>query len=131
MVKRGYLLFRALTVAALSAGVLAAQAPRLSVSENGRFLQRADGTPFFYMGDTAWELFHRLNREEAEFYLRNRARKGFTVIQAVVLAEADGLDVANPYGELLSQEGIPQSRMKLTSATSITSWTGQPRMASS
>lgn len=73
---------------------------RLQVTGNGRYLQFEDGTPFFYLGDTAWELFHRLSREEADFYLENRARKGFTVIQAVVLAEIDGLDDPNPYGDL-------------------------------
>lgn len=71
----------------------------LQVSDNNRFLVHADGTPFFYLGDTAWELFHRLDREEAEKYLENRRAKGFTVIQAVVLAELDGLNVPNPYGE--------------------------------
>ena len=50
--------------------------PRLKVSDNKRFLVTADGKPFFYLGDTAWELFHRLNREEAERYLKNRARAG-------------------------------------------------------
>ena len=30
---------------------------KLKVSENHRFLQHEDGTPFFYLGDTAWELF--------------------------------------------------------------------------
>jgi hypothetical protein len=45
-------------------------------------------------------LFHRLNREEAQYYLRNRAAKGFTVIQAVALAELGGTDVPNAYGEL-------------------------------
>ena len=33
--------------------------PRLKVSENRRFLVTADGQPFFWLGDTAWELFHR------------------------------------------------------------------------
>ncbi|MCL5281372.1 MAG: glycoside hydrolase family 140 protein [Planctomycetes bacterium] len=62
----------------------------LKVSENKRFLVHEDGTPFFYLGDTAWELFHRLNREEADKYLANRAAKGFTVIQTVAIAEGDG-----------------------------------------
>jgi hypothetical protein len=75
-----------------------AQAPRLKVSDNKRFLVTADGTPFFYLADTAWELFHRLNREDAERYLKDRAAKGFTVVQAVVLAELDGLKDPNPYG---------------------------------
>ena len=73
-------------------------APKLKVSENKRFLIYDDGRPFFYLGDTAWELFHRLNREEAEKYLKDRAKKGFTVIQAVVLAELDGLNTPNAYG---------------------------------
>ena len=34
---------------------------RLKVSDNQRFLVFEDGTPFFYLGDTAWELFHRLS----------------------------------------------------------------------
>jgi Protein of unknown function (DUF4038)/Putative collagen-binding domain of a collagenase len=75
-----------------------AASPRLKVSENGRFLVREDGEPFFYLGDTAWELFHRLNREEAERYLADRAGKGFTIIQAVALAELDGLHAPNAYG---------------------------------
>jgi hypothetical protein len=89
---------------ALAAPLLAAQPevrgnlPRLRVSENRRFLTTADGKPFFYLADTAWELFHRLNREEASRYLEDRARKGYTVIQAVALAELDGLNDPNPYG---------------------------------
>ena len=75
-------------------------APRLKVSENGRFLVKEDGTPFFWLGDTAWELFHRLDLEESERYLRDRAEKGFTVIQAVVLAEFGGLTVPNANGDL-------------------------------
>ena len=73
---------------------------QLTLSANHRYLTYADGAPFFYLGDTAWELFHRLNREESERYLLNRAAKGFTVIQAVALAELDGLQTPNAYGEL-------------------------------
>src|SRR4026208_402762 len=71
---------------------------RLKVSENKRFLVKADGKPFFWLGDTAWELFHRLNREDADRYLDDRARQGFTVLQAVALAELDGLNDPNAYG---------------------------------
>ena len=71
---------------------------QLIVSSNGHYLQYTDGTPFFYQGDTAWELFHRLDREEADLYLSDRAAKGFNVIQAVALAELDGVDVPNAYG---------------------------------
>ncbi|MDX2302533.1 MAG: glycoside hydrolase family 140 protein [Microscillaceae bacterium] len=72
---------------------------QFSISENQRFILR-DGKPFFWLADTAWELFHRLNREQADQYLKRRAEQGFTVIQAVALAEFDGLHVPNPYGDL-------------------------------
>jgi hypothetical protein len=71
----------------------------LRVSADGRRLVQADGRPFFYLADTAWSLFHRLTREEADRYLRNRAEKGFTVVQAVALSENDGLRTPNAYGE--------------------------------
>jgi len=72
---------------------------KLRVSDNGRFLVHDDGTPFFYLGDPGWELFHRLNIEETEKYLENRRSKGFTVIQAVALAELDGLNTPNAEGD--------------------------------
>ena len=72
---------------------------KLKVSENHRYLVFEDGTPFFYLGDTAWELFHRLSKADAEKYLENRRQKGYTVIQAVALAELDGLNTPNAEGE--------------------------------
>src|SRR5690349_9295715 len=84
----------------LSVFSLCAAPARLKVSDNHRFLVYEDGRPFFYLGDTAWELFHRLNRDDAELYLKDRAAKGFTVIQAVAIAEFDGDTVPNVYGHL-------------------------------
>ena len=78
------------------------------VSADGRFLQTADGAPFFWLADTAWELFHRLSREEADFYLQTRAKQGFTAIQAVVLAEFDGLHAPNFYGEVPLRNDDPK-----------------------
>lgn len=89
---------------ALCAG---AQLPQLRVSDNHRFLVKAGGSPFFYLGDTAWELFHRLDREETERYLSDRAKKGFTVIEAVALAEFGGLTQPNRYGHLPLQDNDP------------------------
>ena len=74
--------------------------PRLKVSENKRFLVTEDGKPFFYLADTGWELFHRLNRKEAVEYLNTRAAQKFTVIQAVAAAELDGVGEPNAYGKL-------------------------------
>jgi len=71
---------------------------QFTVSPDRHFLLK-NGKPFFWLGDTAWELFHRLNREEADRYLKKRSEQGFTIIQAVVLAELDGLHEPNAYGE--------------------------------
>jgi len=102
----GSLVFVA-TACLLFTGRAGAAAPQLKVSPNKRYLVKEDGSPFFYLGDTAWELFHRLKREEADFYLSNRVAKGFNVIQAVVLAEFDGLTVPNAYGHLPLQNNDP------------------------
>lgn len=72
----------------------------LEVTENGHYLQYEDSTPFFWLGDTGWELFHRLTLDEIERYLDNRHSKGFNVIQTVLLAELDGLRLPNRYGHL-------------------------------
>ena len=71
----------------------------IHISDNRRFLVQSDGAPFFYLGDTAWELFHRLTPEEAEEYLEARAAQGFTVIQATILAEHE-FGRPGPFGHL-------------------------------
>jgi len=86
-------------VMVMMACVAGAVAQNLKVSDDARHLIYADGKPFFYLGDTGWELFHRTDSIQAINYLSNRAEKGFTVIQAVVLAEFDGLHTPNAYGE--------------------------------
>jgi hypothetical protein len=79
--------------------IFLASSAQFQISANGHYLLR-DGKNFFWLGDTGWELFHRLNREQADQYLKTRSRQGFTVIQAVVLAEFDGLHTPNAYGDL-------------------------------
>ena len=72
--------------------------PPLAVAPGGHLFETAAHRPFFWLGDTAWELIHRTTRDEAAFYLRTRARQGFTIVQTVVLAETDGLDTPTPDG---------------------------------
>ena len=71
----------------------------LRVRPTKRHLSREDGTPSFYLADTAWELVHRLNREEDLQYFDAWAGLGFTAIQMVALAELDGLRDVHPYGQ--------------------------------
>ncbi|RMG56630.1 MAG: DUF4038 domain-containing protein [Bacteroidetes bacterium] len=70
------------------------------ISADRRHLTDASGRPFLWLGDTAWELFHILDVDEATHYLETRARQGFTVIQAVILAENDGLRRPNANGDV-------------------------------
>jgi hypothetical protein len=108
MVIRGAILISLAAVGELCLRAGADDGPKsLRVSQNQRYLEDKGGAPFFYLGDTAWELFHRLNREEADLYLANRAAKGFTVIQAVAVAELGGLDDPNPYGHTPLTEKDP------------------------
>ena len=73
---------------------------KLNVSANGHYLSYEDGTPFFWLGDTGWELFHRLNLQEITTYLDKVQQKGFNVIQAAVMGQFDGLRKPNQYGEV-------------------------------
>jgi len=81
--------------------------PRIVVSPNQRFLMREDGTPFFYLADTAWEMFHRLTFEEADAFMQLRAKQGFNVLQVMVLEEHDGLDVPSVSGHTALIERDP------------------------
>jgi hypothetical protein len=77
----------------------------LSASPDGRHLQHRDGTPFFYMGDTAWEMINRSTREEVELYMADRREKKFNVIMTVCYAEFGGPEIPNAYGHLPVLDG--------------------------
>lgn len=68
----------------------------LKVSENNRFLQYADGTPFFWLGDTGWLLPQRLDQDESAAYLSRASEAGFNVVQVQVL---NAVPSVNAYGQ--------------------------------
>ena len=85
----------------------------IRISANGRFFEHADGTPFFWMGDTAW--YGAILSSEADWhtYLVDRANKRFNVVHFNVVAPRNGV-AADENGEV-SFEGaerleIPPSR---------------------
>jgi hypothetical protein len=86
-----------LLVTACSSNVGKKEISRLKISENQRYLVDEQNNPFFWLGDTGWLLFKKLNRQEAEIYLENRRQKGFNVIQAIVIHETD--HEVNAYGD--------------------------------
>jgi len=84
------------------------QSQSLQLSQNQRYLVRENGAPFFWLGDTGWEMLHRLDRQEMERYMRNRAGKGFTVIQTVIASEIDGVTFPNMEGNLPFEDFDPE-----------------------
>ena len=52
-------------------------------SKGNYHLTHADGTPFFWLADTAWNGAMRASAEEWDIYLKDRRAKGFNVIQFV------------------------------------------------
>jgi hypothetical protein len=74
-------------VAAILAVILlpgsAATEAMYRVSDNGHYLLAPNGEPFFWQGDTEWELFYLLTAQDAKDLLKARRAQGFTVIQAM------------------------------------------------
>ena len=72
----------------------------LSVSDNRRYLiHKNDSTPFFYLGDTAWEMSWKSTKEEITKYLDNRESKGFTAVQVVIMSHQRFPNVRNRNGQ--------------------------------
>lgn len=95
-----YLTVILFTVALLAGMSLQAQVkplPALKIAANKRFFATPDGKPFFWLGDTGWLLFIKLNRQEAVQYLEERKQQGFNVIQVMVLH--DVRKAVNVYGD--------------------------------
>lgn len=83
------------------------EAPHLVLTPDGRHFARNDGRPFFWVGDTAWELLHHATRAEIGAYLDDRAAKRFSVIQVCLVPEMDGLTRTNREGQLPFLNGDP------------------------
>jgi hypothetical protein len=70
----------------------------LKVSKNGHYIQHADGTPFLWIGGTAWAMFTRGSREDVQLYVDNRKAKGVNVVQAVAHWPVDALGTGRELG---------------------------------
>lgn len=62
----------------------------LKVSDNRRHLAYSDGTPFLWLGDTAWAVPQRASDDEWEAYIADRAAKHFTLLQVAPAPEWAG-----------------------------------------
>ena len=78
----------------------------IRVSPNGRYFVDPHGKPFFWSGDTQWELFRRFNSEQARCILKDRQAKGFNVILIMLTGVDAGNvlpDMAAPYANLAGE----------------------------
>lgn len=99
-------LFLCAALAALALSATAAQPwdnGRLEVSADGRFLQHDNGNPFFWLGNTAWLLPERLDRDEAAYFLRRCADAGYNVAQVQVV---NGVPTYNVYAQTALADGF-------------------------
>lgn len=69
---------------------------RLRVSDNQRFLQFENGEPFFWLGETAWLMPERLNRDEVCYYLDCCHEAEFNMVQMQVVNDVPAY---NAYGQ--------------------------------
>lgn len=76
----------------------------LRVAEGKRYFETLDGASFFWLGDTGWLLFVKLDRKDAADYLETRRQQGFNVIQVMVLHDLK--KAVNVYGDsaIVAQE---------------------------
>jgi hypothetical protein len=68
----------------LSAPLSGGLAP-LRITSDRRGFETVQGKPFFWLGDTGWTMTTRLTMEEIDEYLSDRKKKGFNVIQLILV----------------------------------------------
>ncbi len=88
----------------------------LQVKDGSRIIQHQDGTPFLWLGCTAWGMTEWLPREDVDLYLDDRQSKGMNVVQ-LCLFWGKRVDYPtkftanpeNPYGHKALEEtdGLP------------------------
>jgi hypothetical protein len=92
------------SLSAASIANAAVQGP-IRVGTDGRHFVDQKGAPFFWLGDTAWPLFAQYSKAQAEAYLENRGKKGFTVIQGVLAwGLGSGMEQKTPMANALGQK---------------------------
>ena len=62
----------------------------IRVSADGRYFVDENGAPFFWLGDTLWDLFRDFSLADAKVVLETRKRQGFSAIQTMLTGVGDG-----------------------------------------
>ncbi|HUT59243.1 MAG TPA: DUF4038 domain-containing protein [Phycisphaerae bacterium] len=80
------------------------QVTPILVSDSGRYFVRPEGEPFFWLGDTQWELFRSFSLEDARQILDSRSSLGFNCLQIMLVGVNP---TENVEGELPWHHGDP------------------------
>ena len=84
----------------------------IDVSDNRRYFICRDNKPFFWQGDTEWELFHLFSIQEAKAFLLERKKQAFNVIQVMITGVfpewgiMNGVNHQNPVNAWLNQNPL-------------------------
>jgi hypothetical protein len=80
--------------------------PQIKISKNQHYFVTENEKPFFWLGDTGWLTFSKLDRAGVDKYFQDRKEKGFNVVQIMVL---HNLNAVNVYGDAaLINEDVAQ-----------------------
>lgn len=85
---------------------------KLAADPNARYLVDQNNQPVLIIGDTPWSLIGQVSKEDADFYLRDTAQRGFNSV-VITLVESHYADNAprNFYGDdpyLVYEGGVPR-----------------------
>ncbi len=90
----------------------------ISVGPDAHYFVGRDGNPFFWLGDTEWELFRLFTLKEAGAILENRKNKGFSIVQVMLTGVGDGTK-PNLTGQTPWLNNNPSDRMSSILRASI------------
>lgn len=73
--------------------------------------ERQNGSPFWFMGDTAWAYFtdiadEKHDRAQADAYIKTRASQGFNIIHSMMLSEGGDGNQNGPPWKSIAEEQI-------------------------
>lgn len=84
---------------------------KLKVSDNMRYIQHENGKPFFWLGETAWLLPSRSNRDEVDYFMAETRKNGYNVLQISTLHTIPAMNV---YGHWALPDGFEFSNIDKT-----------------
>lgn len=81
---------------------------KLRVSDNNRYLQHENGEPFFWLGETAWLLPSRSDRNEVDYFMGTTKKNGYNVVQ---ISPLHTIPSVNHYGKWALPDGFDFSKI--------------------